>query len=58
MRLQIKLYDDFFFLSQISLCGPLVLISHFSPTNLKTITIYFKVILFVTHIFLGFIFSL
>lgn len=55
MRLKIKLYDDFF-LSEISLCGSLVLISHFSPTNLKNI--HFKVILFVTHIFLGFIFSL
>ena len=57
MRLKIKLYDDFFYHRSASV-GPLVLISHFSPTNLKTITIYFKVILFVTHIFLGFIFSL
>ena len=57
MRLKIKLYDDFFYHRSASV-GPLVLISHFSPTNLKTITIYFKVILFVTHVFLGFIFSL
>ena len=34
-----------------NLCDPMVLISYFSPMNLKNINIHFKVTLFVSHIF-------